>query len=159
MALNLHNRSWYPFILPVGSAVVIACRIYFPSALGSDLLLSGIGTVTGFTYFIYRQHLDETKLFKELFVEFNARYDKLNNGLNTICYGSQTGDLSDKEQKLLFKYFNLCSEEYLFYKTGYIDKKVWNSWCKGMDIFFKHPRINPLWKRECKDSYYGFLHD
>ena len=124
-----------------------------------ELLLSGIGIVVGFTYFLYKQHLDETKLFKELFIEFNKRYDDLNDGLNTLLRVPATGDLSNEERNLLFNYFNLCSEEFLFYEAGYIDERVWKSWRGGMDTFFKDPRINALWKSEPKDSYYGFQHD
>jgi hypothetical protein len=157
MALKLQNKRWYPFILLVGSAAVIAAWFLLSVGHRAELLFSGIGAVAGFTYFLYRQHLDETKLFKELFVEFNARYEKLNDDLNKILYGPLQGELTNAERELLFSYFNLCSEEYLFYKAGYIDQYVWKSWRKGMDIFFKHPRISPLWESErATDSYYGF---
>jgi hypothetical protein len=125
-----------------------------------ELLLSGIGAIAGFIYFLYRQHLDETKLFKDLFVEFNARYDKLNDDLNAILFGPAEGDFTDAEQKVLFSYFNLCAEEYFFYKSGYIDGHVWKSWRRGMHVFFTHPRIRGLWNHDCKaDSYYGFRPD
>jgi hypothetical protein len=57
----------------------------------------------------------------------------------------------------IFSYFNLCAEEYLFYMAGYIDRRVWESWYRGMKVFFKHPRIQALWEQDSKaDSYYGF---
>jgi len=149
-----------PLIFLVGSGIVVAAWLRFVAGHRPELLLSGIGAVAGFTYFIYRQHLDETKLFKELFVEFNGRYDKLNEGLNTILFGAYEGDLSDTERDLLFSYFNLCAEEYFFYRAGYVDHHVWKSWRRGMRIFFAHPRIRVLWDRDCKaDSYYGFQPD
>lgn len=41
--------------------------------------------------------------------------------------------------------------------AGYIDRRVWNAWYKGMKVFFRHPRIQALWEQDCKaDSYYGF---
>ena len=157
MALTLHNKKLYPFVLLIGSAAVVTTWINFAGEHKPELLLSGIGAVAGFTYFLYRQHLDDTKLFKELFVEFNKRYDKLNDALNKIRFGPLGGDLSAMEQKALFSYFNLCAEEYFFYKAGYIDEQVWKSWHKGMGDFFKHPRIRNLWDQDCQsDSYYGF---
>lgn len=160
MALRLHNRRWYPIIFLVGSAIVVAAWFLFVPGHRPELLLSFIGAVAGFTYFIYHQHLDETKLFKELFVEFNARYDKLNDGLNGILFGPREGDLSEEDRALVFSYFNLCAEEYFFYRAGYIDHHVWKSWCRGMSVFFAHPRIRDLWERDCKaDSYYGFNPD
>ena len=157
MALRLHNKKWYPLIFLAGSAAVLVGWFRFATEHRPELLLSGIGAVAGLTYFIYRQHLDETKLFKELFVEYNARYDKLNDGLNAIILGPREGDLSEHDRELVFSYFNLCAEEYFFYKAGYVDYRVWKSWCRGMSVFFGHPRIRDLWDRDCKaDSYYGF---
>jgi hypothetical protein len=156
MALRLHNRRWYPVIFLLGLAVVIAACLRF-AAGRPEPLVSAIGGVAGFTYFVYRQHLDETKLFKELFAEFNVRYDALNDELNTILFGPPEGSLSADEKQHLFSYFNLCAEEYFFYKAGYIDRSVWESWYRGMRVFFKHPRIRALWEEDCKaDSYYGF---
>jgi hypothetical protein len=156
MALKLHNKRWYPFGFLIGSATVIAGWLHF-SDHRLDLLVSAIVGVAGFTYFLYRQHLDETRLFKELFAEFNKRYDDLSGGLNTILFGPPEGSLSADEKKLLFSYFNLCAEEHFFYKAGYIDQHVWQSWYRGMRVFFEHPRIQALWEQDCKaDSYYGF---
>jgi hypothetical protein len=157
MALKLQNKSWFPAILLIGCTAVFVTWLRFGANHGPEVLLSGLGAVAGFTYFLYRQHLDETKLFKELFVEFNERYGKMNDGLNRILSGPADADLSEQERDLLFGYFNLCSEEYLFYRAGYIDERVWQSWRKGMDLFLNHPRVAALWQRERQnDSYYGF---
>jgi hypothetical protein len=157
MALRLHNRRLYPLSFLVGSAVVIAAWWRFDAAHRSELLATAIVGVASFTYFLYRQHLDEAKLFKELFTEFNLRYDTVNDDINAILIGPRDGALSAREKDRLFSYFNLCAEEYFFYKAGYIDRQVWESWCRGMKAFYKHPRIQPLWDEECKsDSYYDF---
>ena len=157
MALRLHNKKWYPFIFLFGSAAILAAWLYFAAGHPPELLLSGLGALAGFFYFAYRQHLDETRLFKELFVEFNARYGKLNDRLNAISSGPREGQLSQSDRELLFSYFNLCAEEYFFYKAGYIDQEVWKSWCRGISVFLEHPRIRELWDSDCKaDSYYGF---
>jgi hypothetical protein len=156
MALRLHNRRWYPVIFVILSAIVTAVWLRFATN-HPELLVSAVGGVAAFTYFLYRQHLDEAKLFKELFTEFNGRYDDLNNDLNTILFGPPEGSLSADEREHLFSYFNLCAEEYFFYKAGYIDRCVWEAWYRGMKVFFKHPRIQKLWEKDCTaDSYYGF---
>jgi hypothetical protein len=157
MTLRLHNRRWYPLIFLIAFATAIAAWSIFPAFHRPELLLSAIGGVAGFTYFLYRQHLDEAKPFKELFAEFNGRYDALKDDLNAILFGRPEGLLSADEREHLFSYFNLCAEEYLFYKAGYIDHRVWESWYGGMKVFFKHPRIQALWEQDSKaDSYYGF---
>lgn len=96
----------------IGCAAVVAAWLRFAASQRPELLVSAIGGVAGFTYFLYRQHLDEAKLFKDLFADFNARYGTLNDGLNAILFGARDGSLSTDERKLLFSYFNLCAEEY-----------------------------------------------
>jgi hypothetical protein len=140
MPLTLHNRRYYPFIFLILFATAIAAWLRFAPGHRPELLVSIVGGVVGFTYFIYRQHLDEAKLFKELFAGFNDRYDALNDHLNAILFGPHDGLLSADERERLFSYFNLCAEEYLFYKAGYIDHEVWEFWRRGMKVFFRHPR-------------------
>lgn len=66
--------------------------------------------------------------------------------------------LADKQ--VLFDYFNLCAEEYLYYKTGFIDEEVWASWLRGMGAFAKVEHIRSLWQAELEaGSYYGFTLD
>src|SRR5215472_6879685 len=157
MALTLRNRKWYPLVFLIGSSAAIVAWLRFAAGHPPELLLSAIGGIAGFTYFKYRQHLDEARLFKELFAEFNGRYDALSDDLNGILFGASAGTLTADEREQLFSYFNLCAEEYFFYKAGYIDRDVWESWCRGMKVFFNHPRIQALWEQDCKaDSYYGF---
>jgi len=157
MEFNLQNKKRYPIIFLIGLGTAIAAWSIFPSARQPGLLVSVIGGIAGLSYFLYRQHLDETKLFKELFTEFNRRYDDLNDDLNAILFGPSEGLLTADEREHLFSYFNLCAEEHLFYKAGYIDHRVWESWNRGMKPFFKHPRIQALWEQDSKaGSYYGF---
>ena len=160
MGLKLHYRRWFPFIFLGSSVAVVA--LWYNLAVGRrpELLLSSILAVAGFGYFLYGQHLNETRLFKELFAEFNARYNELNDGLNRISAGPEQGELPENDRELVFRYFNLCAEEYVFYRAGYIDDYVWHSWCRGMSVFFGHPRIRDLWDADCKaGSYYGFHPD
>lgn len=163
MAFKLRRRRFFPAIFVIVVLAVCVVCFFFAKLnpelflIHPELFLTGIGAVAGFAYFIYRQHLDETGLFKEMFVDFNARYDKLNNDLNRIIDGPKSGLLSIVERDTVFKYFNLCAEEHLFHEAGYIDDEVWKAWQKGMTIFFSHSRIATLWKSEEEtDSYYGF---
>lgn len=107
--------------------------------------------------FLYSQHLQQSRLFKQLFTEFNGRYDKLNQPLNEIRDRPSGALLNPEDRKVLFDYFNLCTEQYLFFRAGYIDKNVWGSWCNGMSQFTEDPEIRELWEAELKsNSYYGF---
>jgi hypothetical protein len=155
-ALRLQNRGWYPFLFLICFVVLGAAWFRLPAGKPPELLITAIGGISGFFYFLYQQHLNETKLFKELFSDFNRRYDALNDDLNAILFDPSEGVLSSDQREKVFNYFNLCAEEYFFYKAGYIDQDFWKSWCRGMSLFFGHPRIQWLWEQERKESYYGF---
>jgi hypothetical protein len=120
------------------------------------MVVSVLAVAVTFTTFLYNQHLQETRLFKELFKEFNERYDRLNSQLNKIKETAENRIHGDNRQTLM-DYFNLCGEEYLYFKAGYIDEAVWTAWLKGMKIYADVPAIREMWEEEIEGgSYYGF---
>lgn len=122
-----------------------------------SFLYPAIGAVLGLSYFVLKQHLEETRLFKELFSEFNARYDAMNERLYALCDSPADQPLTRDENMLLYDYFNLCAEEYLYFRKGYIYPEVWIAWRNGMKIFCRCPKIRDLWDKELlTGSYYGF---
>ena len=121
---------------------------------------TAIGAILSFAFFVQKQKLDDTKLFKELFTDFNKRYDELNEELNRIVQEPASTPLTKEQIDTLFNYFNLCGEEYLMFHKGYIYPEVWNSWLTGMRFFYDSPRIGPLWDHELAGgSYYGMRLD
>lgn len=129
---------------------------FVPSESRSDFLMPYLTSLAGLFYFLYSQHLQKARLFHDLFKNFNERYDKLNSKLNQIAT-SDSIIMGFEEEQVLFDYFNLCAEEYLYYKNGFIDDEVWKSWRNGMLYFASFTKIHDLWSNELKsDSYYGF---
>jgi len=125
-----------------------------------SLVVAVTGAIGGFVYFLYAQHHQNTQLFVSLFDKFNERYNNLNEKLNAIVKRDQNLKLEEGEVDDLYDYFNLCAEEYLFYKAGYIDHEVWLAWVCGMAFFAKNSQIKNLWEKEIKlGSYYGFSLD
>jgi hypothetical protein len=109
-----------------------------------------------FSTFLFTQHLQETRLFTELFKEFNARYNSLNSRMNRIVETADTGIHGDDRQTLI-DYFNLCAEEYMYFRAGYIDSAVWIAWRTGMKFYGDVPKIRRIWESElARGSYYGF---
>jgi len=145
------------WLIAIVVVIASALSIVFYSRGGDwKVLLTIVGGAISLIYVIEKQQLDEAILFKELFVEFNQRYDKLNEELNRIRTEDTKQPLKPTDLNCLFDYFNLCGEEYLFYRKGYIYPEVWKSWVMGMKIFFSSERICPIWTEELKsDSYYG----
>lgn len=118
------------------------------------LVGAAIAGTLGFYYFVQQQKLSETALFHNLFTAFNARYDKLNGPLAEIS--ERANGLTAADRNLIVDYFNLCAEEYLFYKEGYIHRDVWRSWCRGMLWYLRRHPFRDIWHDEVKsESFYG----
>lgn len=150
--------NWYPWIL-IG---LIALSIWWfsrspRSREDLNLLLVIFGGLISFFYFVLKQQSEEIELFTRLYQDFNQRYDKLNEDLNRIYSQDSDNELSGPDTYILFDYFNLCSEEYLYFTRGYIFPEVWKAWCNGIYFYLKNKKIGDLWADEEKNaaSYYG----
>lgn len=138
------------FMLLTGGIVI------FSSTIDSNLLLALGGTFLSLVFFLQRQRLDEIKLFRKIFANCNERYDTLNEKLNDIVEGSNESPLDHDQRATLMDYFNLCGEEWLYYREGYLFPEVWTAWFNGMKHFVGNERIAAVWRREKEtDSYYG----
>lgn len=149
----IHRYYFIVGIITLLIAIILALIFYLK---GTDwkVLLTIIGGLFSFFYFIQKQELDEAKFINELLVQFNARYDCMNEKLNAIMKDNKPLEPADISN--LFDYFNLCGEEYLFYRRGYIYPEVWRSWVAGMKFYYKDARIQKLWVEELSsESYYG----
>jgi len=110
---------WYCTLAYI-SLVAMFLTLQIPA---SPIIVSLTGIYLSLLFFFQKQRLEELRVFKELFTEFNSRYDRLNDKLVDIA----NGQLKDDEiKKTLDDYFNLCSEEYLFYTKGLIVGDYWS---------------------------------
>lgn len=127
------------------------------------LVASAIAGTLGFCYFVHQQKLAETVLFHQLFTAFNARYDVLNGKLASLIENEALGGvepLLPLQRGFVVDYFNLCAEEYHYFKLGYIPRNVWRSWCRGMAWHLRQPCIKAVWFVEVKtDSFYGLTYE
>lgn len=149
--------------------------------MSSEIIIAIFGVVTTFLIGLYghiissqlnknsKKHFEHSeklandKIFKELFTEFNKRYDKLNDTLAEMKFPHPNWldniDIKD-EYKIesyttIIDFFNLCAEEYFWYKEGRINGNIWSSWSKGMnDVFKGSPLIQNVWEKECKNEGY-----
>lgn len=159
-SFSLRRRASYPWGFAAAAILIGLAYFYLlPDYIESpELLLSIVGGVAAFFHFLYSQHNSNTDRFVSLFRDFNARYDDLNDELNRIAT-SKSGTLIEGEQlQILYDYFNLCAEEYLYYKGGHIDDEVWKSWLSGMRYYYaSSAEMRRIWERELEQgSYYGF---
>jgi hypothetical protein len=151
----LYENHWFVTIGLLFIVFVVWASI--PSLRSLSSLYPAVGAVLGLSYFALKQHLEEIRLFKELFSSFNTRFDTMNERLYALLEAPTDQPLTRDEITFLYDYFNLCAEEYLYYRKGYIYPEVWCAWRNGMQIFYASPRIRALWEKELQNnSYYGF---
>lgn len=114
-------------------------------------------------YYSYSQRkISHEIMLKQLFTEFNDRYSKLNQHLSEIESKYSDPDVFQSAENYLIlkqkiiEYFNLCAEEYFWYRKGRIDKQIWIAWNSGMRYWYETPSIKYYWEKEkkYKESYY-----
>ena len=145
------RHQWWILVLAA------TCSVSALFVMGQPLpaYLTVLAVLGSVFYFLQRQNLEEMALFRDLFKEFNLRYDTMNGPLSELL-SKPEAPLSQGDQKLVVDYFNLCGEEYFYFSRGFVDPRVWKAWSNGMRQYLKDPRIQALWKEESKsNSYYG----
>jgi hypothetical protein len=145
----------YPWLILAVLAVALPAVAYLSKP---DNITANVATVlggaAGVVFFVQKQKIEELQIFERLFTTFNQRYATLNEGLQAIVAGTASDDARSRD--CLNDYFNLCAEEYLFYREGRILPDVWAAWCRGMLFYLQCPRIRTQWDTEAATgSHYG----
>lgn len=160
LRFNLQDNTKLPLMFGVGCLAVLALSFSLSATARLSFTIPLLTAVGGITGFLYAQHTRDIQLFRELFREFNKRYGKLNDDLNKIRNRPPDQPLEDTDHGVLFAYFNLCAEEYMYFTAGHIDPRVWCAWVQGMRYFDQDPEIHKFWRGELRQgSYYGFTLD
>jgi hypothetical protein len=130
----------------------------------STIILGSVGVVLTIYYSHHSKQIARDIMMKELFTEFNRRYDELNDDLQFIHDHYRTTEELQKAENYAYlknriiDFFNICAEEYFWYQKDRIDKNVWMSWNAGMKFWYRVPAIKDLWIEETKEegltSYY-----
>src|SRR5258706_3544954 len=122
----------------------------------STIILGVTGICLTAYYSWHSNSIAHAQMLKQLFTEFNKRYDDLNNYLVEIELEKLTFEKlnSDDENCKFLKqkvidYFSLCAEEYFWYfHKKRIEPLIWKSWQSGMKYWYeKVPAIKALWQK------------
>ena len=125
-----------------------------------EILVAVIATGLSLSLGIRQYRTENDKLFKDLFYDFNKKYDStFNNILNSIDIEFRENgnyEISTNDKKIIIDYINMCAEEYLWYSKNRIPSEVWNSWKNGMIYFMNIKPINEIVinQKIQKDSFY-----
>ena len=130
----------------------------------SATILGVFGLLISRKYQRKNREIADDRMMKELFSEFNHRYNKLNDSLASLEKKNWTLPELEMEDNKKYKddvidFFNLCAEEYYWFTKGRIDPKVWKAWYSGMNYWVNQVKvIQELWLKEIKangkTSYY-----
>lgn len=143
--------------------LVIGIAIYYLGNQKVEVLAAVIATGISLSLGIRQYRTENDKIFKQLFIEFNRKYDEeFNEALEDIVSKSNSKPdykLTNEENSLVIRYLNLCAEEYMWFRKERIPKQVWDSWCHGILYYLRNPLIGVHVKTEKaqRGSYYGFF--
>lgn len=126
------------------------------------IFIAIFGGNISFYFGFLKYSLENDRTFKELFREFNEKYDTEFNDLINELVRDSNKKLDNNEKNKIIDYFNLCSEEYLWYTRKRIPNKVWYAWENGIIGNLKIKQIRELYKSEInneefRESYYGLI--
>lgn len=153
-SLRHHQVHWLWFVTATVLLLVLIPVLPVPYR-STELLIPAIGGLWGFAFYLQNSHKEDARFMKELFEYFNQRYNDQNNDLQTWL--KQPAPFSEAQELGFTDYFNLCAEEFVFHRLGYIYDEVWASWLNGMRQYGRDPRVAALWREQRKtNSYYGF---
>lgn len=156
MPLSVRLKFWlfehYWWLLIIAVAAAICSLLVLKEQVAT--IATVVGALLSFAYFLQKQKLEELRVFREIFKECNARYDGMNEALAAIGQKA-IADLTAEERSKVIDYLNLCGEEYLYFKRGYIEPSVWQTWNNGMKAVASAPSIRSVWDAEKQTgSYY-----
>lgn len=156
MPLSIRLKYWlfehYWWLLIIAVAAAISSLLVMKEQ--GATIATVVGALLSFAYFLQKQKLEELRVFREIFKECNARYDGMNEDLAAIGQKA-IADLTAVERSKVIDYLNLCGEEYLYFKRGYIEPSVWQAWNNGMKAVASAPSIRSVWDAEKQTgSYY-----
>lgn len=139
--------------------VAAGATIWLDFKVPPEIILSVVGGYSALYFGLTKHWMEKDKMFKDLFEDFNARFNSMNDDLNKIRENKQRPEGSRPDDEVIQAYLNLCSEEYLWFKRGRIDAKVWRAWLKGAEYYLGGEKIRDLFEEESKEneSYYGLF--
>jgi hypothetical protein len=160
--LNFLRRNIESFVFAILYIVAIVLRS--KNKFDDTIFIGLIASLSTIYFGLLKLKIEYDRLFLDLFEKFNNRYDYKINDLINETRLNESKILNNNEKKLLFDYFNLCSEEYLWYKKKRIPADVWVAWKSGIKVNLEIPQIRELYIEETstdrkKLSFYGLVEE
>ena len=152
------RRYWvYILLLFLGLAIITWFR--YEEKIKNEIYFGLIATLVTLFLSVINFYQANDRFFKELFVDFNRRFDDLRSVLSGITSESA---IDGSQREFIVDYINLCAEEYMWVKKGRIPLDIWESWQARIKSFLNMPAIREVFVEEldrARESYYGFFEE
>lgn len=158
--MKILKRNLEGILAFIGFGIVIWANFCFQ--LDEKIFFGLLGTIATLYLGHIKLKIENDKLFKELFQDFNSRYDeRFNDLINELKYDDER-EITKTEINILIDYFNLCAEEFLWKEKSRIPNNVWNAWKSGIIENLKIKQVQELYKKETsstngRKSFYGLI--
>lgn len=116
---------------------IINCMLFCCEIYEKEIFIGFVASIATIYLGVIKYQIENDRFYLELFKNFNGRY---NGDINDVFNGFENNtiqldlDDKDKDKKLIIiDYFNLCAEEYYWYKQNRIPEEVWTAWLFGIN--------------------------
>ena len=161
--LNRMYQKDRELILAIAGFILII-GAYFLFKIDTKIFLGLIGTVATLYLGAIKYRIENDRLFKELFSDFNTRYDGRMSDLLNSLRRKKSYELNEEEKNLVISYLNLCSEEFLWRNRNRVPSEVWSACLSGIKENLKIPQVREMYEDEIssdngKNSFYGLVEE
>ena len=131
-----------------------------------DKIQLGILVITVIGLFIaIISNRNQLKLFNKqlklnFFADYTKRYQKIILNFPEIInrqdfsFDKLPEDIRNKTLRYMRVYFDLCSEEFDLWSSGYLDSRIWNNWKEGIEFACSKKAFKDAWKIIKLDTKY-----
>ncbi|MGI6370819.1 MAG: hypothetical protein ACOX09_09510 [Candidatus Kapaibacterium sp.] len=70
-------------------------------------------------------------------------------------YDDLPTDEKNKTLRYMRAYFDLCSEEFDLWRTGYIEDRIWKNWNERIELTFSKQAFMDAWEIISRDTIYN----
>lgn len=158
------KKFFSKYYLPIIAAFLLVVAFYVLffclEEKKAEVYISVIAAILALYFGLLKHQISNDEMFLTIFSDFNSIY---NNDFNDLLNELRTNvkwELTQKEVNLIIDYFNLCAEEYLWFKKGRLPKDIWNAWKAGIMENLQITQVYEIYKKEMRidnnrKAYYG----
>jgi hypothetical protein len=93
---------------------------------------------------------DYTRRYQEIILNFPMTINK-----KSFNYDDLPTDEKNKTLRYMRAYFDLCSEEFDLWRTGYIEDRIWKNWNERIELTFSKQAFMDAWEIISRDTIYN----